>query len=90
MGTAFDLQALGVRGWGWVLFGAILVLVLGGVIVYYPAAGVVSIIAFSGSAFIVGGFMNIYLAFLLKAVKGEVNEAKKAVGSVTGSFKKAV
>ena len=90
MGTAFDLQALGVRGWGWILFGAILVLVLGGVIVYYPAAGVVSIIAFSGTAFIVGGFMNIYLAFLLKAVKREVNAAKKAVGSVTGSFKKAV
>jgi hypothetical protein len=34
--------------------------------------------------------MNIYLAFLLKGVKGEVNEIKKAVGSVTGSFKKAV
>ena len=86
MGSAFDLRALGVRGWGWFLFGAILVLVLGGVIVYYPAAGVVSIIAFSGSAFIVGGFMNIYLAFLLKGVKREVNEAKKAVGSVTGRF----
>ena len=90
MGTAFDLKALGVRRWGWFLFGAILVLVLGGVIVYYPAAGVVSIIAFTGSAFIVGGFMNIYLAFLLKAVKGEVNEVEKAVGKVTGSFKKAV
>jgi uncharacterized membrane protein HdeD (DUF308 family) len=90
MGTALDLQAIGVRGWGWVLFGATLVMVLGGAIVYYPAAGVVSIIAFSGSAFILGGFMNIYLAFLLKAVKGEVNEIKKAVGSFTGSFKKAV
>jgi len=90
MGTAFDLQALGVRGWGWFLFGAILVLALGGVVVYYPAAGVVGIIAFSGSAFILGGFMNIYLGFLLKGVKGEVNEVKKALGSVTGSFKKAV
>lgn len=90
MGSAFDLKALGVRGWGWVLFGAIVVLVLGGVIVYYPAAGVVSIIAFSGTAFIVGGFMNIYLAFLLKAVKGEVKEAKKAFGTLIGSFKKAM
>ena len=90
MGTAFDLQALGVRGWGWFFFGAILVLVLGGVIVYYPAAGVVSIIAFSGSAFILGGFMNIYLAFMLKGVKEEVNEAKKTIASVTGSFKKAI
>jgi uncharacterized PurR-regulated membrane protein YhhQ (DUF165 family) len=60
------------------------------VIVYYPAAGVISIIAFSGSAFILGGLMNIYLAFLLKGVKGEVNEIKKTVGSVTRSFKKAV
>ena len=90
MGTAFDLQALGVSGWGWFLFGGILMLVLGGVIVYYPAAGVVSIIAFSGSAFILGGFMNIYLAFLLKGVKGEVNEINKTVGSITGSIKKAV
>ncbi len=90
MGTSFDLKALGVRGWGWFLFGAILVLVLGGVIVYYPAAGVVSIIAFSGSAFILGGFMNIYLAFLLKGVKGEVNDIKKTVGNITGNFKKAV
>jgi uncharacterized membrane protein HdeD (DUF308 family) len=90
MGTSFDLQALGVRGWGWFLFGGILVLGLGGVIVYYPAAGVVSIIAFSGTAFVLGGVMNIYLAFLLKGVKGEVNEARKAIGSLRGSFKKAV
>ena len=90
MGTSFDLQALGVSGWGWFLFGGILMLVLGGVIVYYPAAGVVSIIAFSGSAFILGGFMNIYLAFLLKGVKGEVNQVRKTIGNVTGSFKKAV
>ncbi|HYV54520.1 MAG TPA: DUF308 domain-containing protein, partial [Chitinophagaceae bacterium] len=90
MGTSFDLQALGVRGWGWLLFGGIVVMVLGGIILYYPAAGVVSIIAFSGSAFIVGGFMNIYLAFALKAVKGDVNEVKKAVASVSGTFKKAI
>ena len=91
MGTAFDLQALGVSGWGWLLFGAILLMVLGGVIVYHPAAGVVSIIAFTGSAFIVGGFMNFYLAFSLKAIKGEFNEVKKTVGSrLTGSFKKAM
>ncbi|PWT98425.1 MAG: hypothetical protein C5B52_12225 [Bacteroidetes bacterium] len=90
MGTAFDLQSLGVSGWGWFLYGGILMLVLGGVIVYYPAAGVVSIIAFSGSAFIVGGFLNIYLAFTLKGVKADVKELKKAVGSVTGNFKKAI
>ena len=90
MGISFDLKALGVSRWGWLLFGGILMLVLGGVIVYYPAAGVVSIVAFSGSAFTIGGFMNIYLAFLLKGVKGEVNQVRKTAGSITGSFKKAI
>jgi hypothetical protein len=89
MGTSFDLRNLGVAGWGWLLFGGILLLIFGGVIVYYPAAGVVSIIAFSGSAFIVGGFLNIYLAFQLKNVKGQVTKVKDAVNKATGEYKKA-
>jgi uncharacterized membrane protein HdeD (DUF308 family) len=89
MGTSFDLKNLGVTGWGWLLFGGILLLIFGGVIVYYPAAGVVSIIAFSGSAFIIGGFMNIYLAFQLKNVKAQATKVKDAVNKLTGEFKKA-
>src|SRR4030095_5271593 len=89
MGTAFDLQALAVKGWGWFLFGGILVMVLGGVILYYPAAGVVSIIAFSGSAFIIGGFMNIYLAFQLKNVKAQATKVKDDGNKLTAEFKKA-
>jgi uncharacterized membrane protein HdeD (DUF308 family) len=66
MGSSFDLRSFGAGGWGWLLFGGIVMLVLGFLIVYYPAAGVVSIIAVSGAAFIVGGFLNIYFGFQLK------------------------
>src|SRR5262249_37877516 len=54
MGFSFDLRNLNVSGWGWLLFGGLVVLACALVIIYYPAAGVISIIAVSGSAFIVG------------------------------------
>lgn len=68
MGSSFDLKAFNAGGWGWLLFGGIIMLVLGFLVIYYPAAGVVSIIAVSGSAFIVGGFLNIYFGFQLKSL----------------------
>ncbi len=89
MGASFDLRSFNVKGWGWLLFGGIVLLILGGVIVYNPAIGIVSIVAVSGSAFIVGGFMNIYLAFRLKDIKAQATKVKAAVNKVTGEFKKA-
>jgi uncharacterized membrane protein HdeD (DUF308 family) len=68
MGSSFDLKSLNADGWGWLLFGGIVMLVLGFLVVYYPAAGAVSIIAASGAAFIVGGILNIYFAFQLKSL----------------------
>ena len=88
MGASIDLRSFDVKGWGWLLFGGIVVLILGGFIVYYPAAGVVTILAVAGTAFIVGGFMNIYLAFQLKAVKTEVDKVKDTVNKITGEYKK--
>jgi uncharacterized membrane protein HdeD (DUF308 family) len=89
MGASFDLKDLKLGGWGWLLFGGIVVLVLGGLIVYYPAAGVISIIAVSGSAFIVGGLLNIYLAFQLKSLKAEVGHVKDTVGKIKEEFRQA-
>jgi uncharacterized membrane protein HdeD (DUF308 family) len=64
-------------------------LVLGLLVIYYPAAGVVSIIAVSGSAFIVGGILNIYIAFQLKDLKNQVGDIKEAVGKVKEQYKTA-
>jgi len=51
-----------------------LLAILSLVILYYPAAGAVSIIAYSGSAFIVGGIFNLVLAFKLKGIKKDIKE----------------
>ena len=89
MGFSFDLKDLNVRGWGWVLFGGLVTLVGGGLIIYYPAAGVVGIIAVSGSAFIVAGFLNIYVGFQLKSLKTNVDQIREKVNKIKGEFKHA-
>ena len=87
MGFSFDLKNLNVSGWGWLLFGGIVVLAFGFLVIYYPTAGVVSIIAVSGSAFIVGGFMNIYLAFQLKNLKKEAGHIHDAISKMKKEYK---
>jgi uncharacterized membrane protein HdeD (DUF308 family) len=89
MGSSFDLKGLKIGGWGWLLFGGIIVMALGFLVIYYPAAGVVGIIAASGSAFIVGGCMNIYLAFKLKGMKMQLDRLQGAIGNISGQFKHA-
>ncbi len=87
MGFSFDLKNLNVSGWGWLFFGCIVVLALGFLIIYYPAAGVVSIIAVSGTAFIVGGFMNMYLAFQLKNLKKEAGHIHDTISKMKKEYK---
>jgi len=89
MGFSFELKNLNMSGWGWLLFGGVVVLVLGFLVIYYPAAGVISIIAASGSAFIVGGFMNIYLAFQLKNAKKEAGRIHDTISKMKGEYKHA-
>ena len=77
IGASFDLKDLGVADWGWLLFGGILSTVLGFFVLYYPAAGAISITYVSGSAFIVAGVFNLYLAVKLKDLKKAVTDVKE-------------
>jgi len=89
MGASFDLQALKVPGWGWLLFGGIVLLILSFFIIWYPAAGVISIIAISGWAFIVAGILSIYLSFQLKNVKKEAGKVKGEIEKIKEEYKHA-
>jgi uncharacterized membrane protein HdeD (DUF308 family) len=77
MGAAFHLKDLGLEGWGWLLFGGILVLFFGFGMLYYPATGVISIVVFSGMAFLAAGVFNILLAIKFKSIKSKVNNLIK-------------
>jgi uncharacterized membrane protein HdeD (DUF308 family) len=77
MGAAFHLKDLGLEGWGWLLFGGILVLFFGFGMLYYPASGVISIVVFSGLAFLAAGVFNIFLSIKFKSIKSKVSNLIK-------------
>jgi uncharacterized membrane protein HdeD (DUF308 family) len=77
MGAAFDLRNLWISDWGWLLFGGLLTMVCSFLVLYYPAAGVVSIVTWSGIAFLVGGVFNFILAFKLKSVKKSATKIER-------------
>jgi uncharacterized membrane protein HdeD (DUF308 family) len=76
-GAAIDLSNLGISNWGWLLFGGLVIMVCAFLVLYYPVAGVASIITWSGIAFLAGGVFNLVLAFKLKSVKKTATEIGK-------------
>jgi hypothetical protein len=77
IGASIDLNSLGVKNWGWVTVGGVLTLVFAFLVLYYPSAGVVSIIAWAGSALIISGVFNFVLASKLKSIKNTATEVKQ-------------
>jgi uncharacterized membrane protein HdeD (DUF308 family) len=69
MGASFDLNDLGLSGWGWLFFGGLLVLLAGLYIIYFPVAGALGIVAVSGTAFVLAGILYSILSFKLKDIK---------------------
>jgi len=53
------------------LIGLLLV-ILAFAVLYYPAAGAISIVAYSASAFFIAGIFNIALAYKFKTIKKDV------------------
>ena len=77
IGASIELNSIGIKGWGWVLTGGIVLLALGFLTLYYPATGALGIIACSGYAFIVSGIFSIVLAFQLKSLKTNIEKTSK-------------
>jgi uncharacterized membrane protein HdeD (DUF308 family) len=69
MGASMDLQNMGVSGWGWLFTGGILLLIFAGLVLYFPAAAAVGIVAWTGVGFLTGGVASILLGFKLKKAK---------------------
>lgn len=87
MGAAFDLNSFGVPGWGWLFAGGLLLLALGFLTLYYPAAGAIGIVATSGSAFLVSGLLSIVLGFQLKRFKREIEKGESVLDKITNTKK---
>ena len=86
IGASIELSSIGIKGWGWLLTGGVVLLALGFLTLYYPAVGAIGIVACSGYAFIVSGIFSIVLAFQLKSFKARIphfeNDFEKSPGIV--------
>jgi len=84
IGASIELSSIGIKGWGWLLTGGVVLLALGFLTLYYPAVGAIGIVACSGYAFIVSGIFSIVLAFQLKSFKARIphfeNDLEKSLG----------
>jgi uncharacterized membrane protein HdeD (DUF308 family) len=66
MGLAFDLNVLGIKGWGWLLALGILGMLFSFVLFWNPLFAGLTIVFYTGCAFITIGVFRIVLSFKLK------------------------
>ena len=75
MAVGGDMETLKIKGYGWVMVGAVLLLLLSIFILVNPmSAGVTAIVVLTGIALIVFGLLMGVLAFMLKEVHLQVSD----------------
>ncbi len=74
IGSAFELKEEGIKEWWWLLLGGSAGVVFGFLVLIFPAAGVLGIIVYTATAFLITGAFNVYFALQLKRVKPIVKE----------------
>jgi uncharacterized membrane protein HdeD (DUF308 family) len=66
MGFAFDMKAFAIKDWGWLLALGILGVLLSFILFWNPLFAGLTIVFYSGCAFITIGVFRIILSFKLK------------------------
>jgi uncharacterized membrane protein HdeD (DUF308 family) len=84
MGASLDLKTMGVAGWGWLMTGGFGLVILAFLILCYPAAGAISIVGWSATAFMLAGILNLILAFKFKTLKKDVQTFEGKFKHATG------
>ncbi|MCD8072679.1 MAG: DUF308 domain-containing protein [Alistipes sp.] len=69
IGTAMEMKHEGIKGTGWAIFWAILLIVCAFVVMIYPALGVGAIVIWLGLAFMFAGISLAFIAFQLNGMR---------------------
>jgi len=65
---AFQLHALSIKGWAWILLGGMLTIIFALSMIFNPLIGVVTIVGWTAFGFIIGGVFNILFSLKLKKI----------------------
>jgi len=69
----FQLNALSIKSWGWVLAGGILTVLLGLSMIFNPVIGIATIVGWTAFAFIAAGIATIIFSLQLKKIKDHIH-----------------
>ena len=62
MGISLDLQSYRISGWGWLFAGGLVLMTLSGITLYFPSEAGISVVLWSGTAFLAGGVLSVVTA----------------------------
>lgn len=72
---SFSLKSAGARGWGWVLFGGIVSLIFGIILLVAPGNGILGLIWLVALWAILFGILLILNSFIVRSVSGRILDA---------------
>ncbi len=72
IGSSIEVQKSGIKGWGWLLVAAILGVIFSIIFIISPAFGGTFIVSLAAISFIIYGIFRIYLGFVLKSIKNNL------------------
>lgn len=71
---AIELQKIGVKGWGWLTFGGVLVSILGVLLIFNPLIGAITLVGWTGFAFLAAGIFYIAFSLQVRRVKKRLED----------------
>jgi uncharacterized membrane protein HdeD (DUF308 family) len=91
---AFDLKNMGVPGWGNIAIVAVLCLIFSFILLWNPLFAGLSLVVWTGLAFLLTGFASIMLSFHLKKMKdipGKISDdLKQRIESIKNEYHQAL
>ena len=79
IGFSFELKTYKIMDWGYYLVFGLFLVILSWFIILNPLFGGITIVTWTGTAFIVAGIANIILSFKLKKVNKRIVQVEKSI-----------
>jgi uncharacterized membrane protein HdeD (DUF308 family) len=94
LGWAYDLKEMGIRRWGNVALAAVLGIIFSFILLWNPGFAGISLVIWTGIAFLAAGFAGVMLSLLLKRIKDLPeklpSELKNRMESIRKEFQQAM
>jgi uncharacterized membrane protein HdeD (DUF308 family) len=72
IGSAIELRAIGLTGWGWLLFLGVFIILLSLAILSYPIFAAFNIVVWTGATLIISGVFRVVLSMKIRKIERSI------------------